>query len=340
MTQRQRPAPPHDPAWDELRADASRGRARGRRSRPRHHLRLCRVAPQASVRVRQDAVAERRDLHRRTARRIRSSGRTTPARSRSRSARSAGVSRTYRRSSSREAASTASHPACAHCTGSPNWKPDEGRGRGRDAERTDRWKALDFSPPTHSGEPADPVLLEYEDDGRVAVITLNRPPRQRDHDRDGSAPDGGPRVDRRASRRSRRGDHRRRRARVLGRQRPAPAQEHDEGAVASPTAGFRPHALHVAPAAQADLRRRQRRRLRRRLRDRAEHRLHHRLRQRHVRAAGGDDRPRRRRRLAGLPPARPAARQGAADADDRRPDQRRRRRTGSAWSTRSIRSPS
>ncbi len=43
-------------------------------------------------------------------------------------------------------------------------------------QRTDRWKALDFSPPTNSGEPADPVVLDYEDDERIAVITLNSPP--------------------------------------------------------------------------------------------------------------------------------------------------------------------
>src|SRR5438045_5198825 len=42
--------------------------------------------------------------------------------------------------------------------------------------RTDRWKALDFSPPTSAAdEPAQPVLVEYTHDGRVAVITLNRP---------------------------------------------------------------------------------------------------------------------------------------------------------------------
>ena len=43
-------------------------------------------------------------------------------------------------------------------------------------QRTDRWNALDFSPPTDSAAPEDPVLLDYEDDGRVAVITLNSPP--------------------------------------------------------------------------------------------------------------------------------------------------------------------
>jgi enoyl-CoA hydratase/carnithine racemase len=42
---------------------------------------------------------------------------------------------------------------------------------------TDRWKTLDFGPPpTDFVEPDDPVLLDYEDDGRVAMITLNRPP--------------------------------------------------------------------------------------------------------------------------------------------------------------------
>jgi enoyl-CoA hydratase len=42
--------------------------------------------------------------------------------------------------------------------------------------RTDRWKALDFGPPP-SGlqETALPVLVEYTEGERVAVITLNRP---------------------------------------------------------------------------------------------------------------------------------------------------------------------
>ena len=42
--------------------------------------------------------------------------------------------------------------------------------------RTDRWKALDFGPPpSDADEPDQPVLVEYTQDGRVAVITLNRP---------------------------------------------------------------------------------------------------------------------------------------------------------------------
>jgi enoyl-CoA hydratase len=41
---------------------------------------------------------------------------------------------------------------------------------------TDRWSALDFGPP-QSGleEPDSPVLVDYLSDGRVALITLNRP---------------------------------------------------------------------------------------------------------------------------------------------------------------------
>lgn len=41
---------------------------------------------------------------------------------------------------------------------------------------TDRWDSLDFGPPPSGlAEPEQPVLLEYVDDGRVAVITLHRP---------------------------------------------------------------------------------------------------------------------------------------------------------------------
>ena len=130
--------------------------------------------------------------------------------------------------------------------------------------------------------------------------------RQRDHHRDGRTADRDPGDDRRPLLGSGRDHHRRRQPRVLGRQRPAPTQEHDQGGLAAPAAGLRPHALHGAPAAQADLRRRQRDRLRRRLRDRAEHRLHHRLRERHLRSARSDDRPRGRRRLTSVP-APPAA---------------------------------
>jgi enoyl-CoA hydratase/carnithine racemase len=42
---------------------------------------------------------------------------------------------------------------------------------------TTRWDALDFSPPSPAaGDAGDPVLLEYEGGGRIAVVTLNAPP--------------------------------------------------------------------------------------------------------------------------------------------------------------------
>lgn len=40
---------------------------------------------------------------------------------------------------------------------------------------TERWKALDFGPPTEGEEPDDPVLLEYAAGDSIATITLNRP---------------------------------------------------------------------------------------------------------------------------------------------------------------------
>lgn len=41
---------------------------------------------------------------------------------------------------------------------------------------TDRWKTLDFGPPpSDEAEPDQPVLIEYVSNGRLAVITLNRP---------------------------------------------------------------------------------------------------------------------------------------------------------------------
>jgi enoyl-CoA hydratase len=41
---------------------------------------------------------------------------------------------------------------------------------------TDRWKALDFGPPPTGGaEPDRSVLLDFVSDGRVAIVTLNRP---------------------------------------------------------------------------------------------------------------------------------------------------------------------
>ena len=131
---RQRPPPPHDPPRHELRADAARRRARGRRRGPRDHLRVRRRAPEAPVRVRQDAVAERRHLHRRPGREgpARRSRRKDRAASRSRSGRSAAACRNCRRSSSPAAASTASPRACARCAGWGSSRRDGRRRRGND----------------------------------------------------------------------------------------------------------------------------------------------------------------------------------------------------------------
>jgi enoyl-CoA hydratase len=40
---------------------------------------------------------------------------------------------------------------------------------------TDRWRALHFGPPSDQADTEPPVLLDHVEDGRVAVITLNRP---------------------------------------------------------------------------------------------------------------------------------------------------------------------
>jgi enoyl-CoA hydratase/carnithine racemase len=53
---------------------------------------------------------------------------------------------------------------------------EEGETVATGSASTDRWKALDFGPPPSGGdEPESPVLVDYLSDGRVALITLNRP---------------------------------------------------------------------------------------------------------------------------------------------------------------------
>jgi len=53
---------------------------------------------------------------------------------------------------------------------------EEGETVAASSAGTDRWKALDFGPPPSGGEePGSPVLVDYLSDGRVALITLNRP---------------------------------------------------------------------------------------------------------------------------------------------------------------------
>jgi len=58
-----------------------------------------------------------------------------------------------------------------------NVDPQERSVVGNSSTGTSRWDALDFGPPaSDQEEPASPVLLDYASDGRVAVVTLNRPP--------------------------------------------------------------------------------------------------------------------------------------------------------------------
>jgi enoyl-CoA hydratase len=43
------------------------------------------------------------------------------------------------------------------------------------AKATDRWRALDFGPPSAAPDTEPPVVVDHLLDGRVAVVTLNRP---------------------------------------------------------------------------------------------------------------------------------------------------------------------
>ena len=161
---------------------AARRRARGRRRRPGHHLRLRRRASEAAVRVREDAVAERRHLHRRAdARATRSSGPsdgsgtfTIPQRPIRRRLQTPAAVRGHprRRVLLRpRAARDALARGTGDLTGTHRGRTDVATTTG-----TDRWKALDFAaPPADAAEPDQPVLVEYSSDGRVAVVTLNRP---------------------------------------------------------------------------------------------------------------------------------------------------------------------
>jgi enoyl-CoA hydratase len=53
---------------------------------------------------------------------------------------------------------------------------EEGHDVATNSTTTDRWSTLDFGPPPSDlGEPDSPVLVDYLSDGRIALITLNRP---------------------------------------------------------------------------------------------------------------------------------------------------------------------
>jgi enoyl-CoA hydratase len=54
--------------------------------------------------------------------------------------------------------------------------PEERAVVGNSSTGTSRWDALDFGPPpSDQEEPETPVLLDYVSEGRVALVTLNRP---------------------------------------------------------------------------------------------------------------------------------------------------------------------
>ena len=314
-----------------------------------HHLRLRRGAPEAPVRVRQDPVAQRRHLHRRPAR-------EGPARRPERRLRDLHRSRAPDPPPAAGPAAVRRHPRRRVLLRSgPARDALAGGARHHDHRRSRRrtaWRRARQAPTagTHSTSarrrptstsPSRPVLLDYVSDGRVAVVTLNRP-----HADNAITTEMGARltevVETIAVRTAVRvviltgaGE----RAFSVGsdlRQRKNMTKED----WLRQRQDFDRTLYTVRQLRKPDLRRRQRDRLRRRVRAGPEHRLHHRLGERHLRPARGDARPRRRRRLTG-PAAPPAApRQGAADADDRRPDHRRRRHTGSAWSTSSTRQAS
>src|SRR5436190_8655830 len=175
---RQRPPSPHDSPRHELRADAARRSARGRRRGPWDHLRVRRSAPEAPVRVRQDPMAQRRHLYRRPSREgppRRAEGRIQqlhdpPAAHPPPPAGTAALRRhPRRRVLLRSGPASAALARGAHDV-------TEGEDVATTQTGTDRWKALDFGPPPSSeAEPDQPVLADYVADGHVAVSTLNRP---------------------------------------------------------------------------------------------------------------------------------------------------------------------
>ncbi len=163
--------------------DAARGCARRRRRRPRDHLRVRRGAPQAPVRVRQDPVAQRRHLHRRTTREgpARRTERRDerlhhpPAPDPTTAAGPAAVRRDARRGVLLRARSD-SHALAGGAGHMIDRSPTREDRVAMSASGTDRWAALDFGPPPPDVvETEDPVLLDFPDGDQVAVVTLNRP---------------------------------------------------------------------------------------------------------------------------------------------------------------------
>ena len=146
----------------------------------------------------------------------------------------------------------------------------------------DRWAALGFGPPaTGLPEPDQPVVVDYVHDGRIAVITLNRPSADNAITTEMGAllteilETIAVRIEVRVAILTGAGD----RAFSVGsdlRQR----QDDDQGRLAAAASRLRPNPLHRAPVTETDLRGRERDCLWGRLRVGPEHRLHYRLRER------------------------------------------------------------
>ena len=184
-------------------------------------------------------------------------------------------------------------------------------------ERSDRWSALDFGPPSSAaGEPEDPVLLEQVSGGRVAIITLNRPSDNAITTEMGArltevletvAVSSSIRVaiiTGAGTKAFSVGSDLRQRQDMTKEQWLRQRQAFDRTLytlrqLRKPICGGR-----------------QRDRVRRRVGDRSEHRLHHRLRQRDLRSARVDDRSGRRRRVAGAPSTAASSGKSHADVDD------------------------
>ena len=274
--QRRRPPAPHDPARHELRPDAARRRARGRRRRPRASS-SCSPARTSSA----SSSSSRRSgsttasSSARPPRRIRWSDRTTdaasftipqrPIRRRLHDLPPFVVTRGGEYCFAPGLRALRWLARARHVTDSTE---NEENDMATSPTGTDRWKALDFGPP-----PSD--VAEPDDPG-ARRLRLRRPRRrdhaepaarrQRDHHRDGRAPDRDPGDDRGHARPSASsiltgaGE----RAFSVGsdlRQRKSMTKED----WLRQRQDFDRTLYTAAPAAQADLRRRQRDRLRRRL---------------------------------------------------------------------------
>ena len=198
---------------------------------------------------------------------------------------------------------------------------------------TNRWAAMGFRPPdSNLAEPDQPVTVDYLHDGRIAVITLNRPAADNAITTEMGAllteivESIAIRTEVRVVILTGAGD----RAFSVGsdlRQRKAMTkqdwlrQRQDFDRTLYTVRQLRKPIFAAVNGAA----------LRRGLRTGSEHRLHHRLRQRHLRPTRSHDRPGGRRGLPGAPAAAPAAREGPCRCCSPAIRSPRKRPSGWAW---------